>query len=83
MQRFVALSDAALLQRIDGLDRAEHELHQGAMKQVLQAEARGRMVSADPHHQLLAAAIKESGEDMRAIEEELLRRAANFMEEAA
>jgi hypothetical protein len=83
MERFVALSDAALLQRIDHLDRAEHQLHQSAMKRVSQGEADGRAVGADLQYQLLSAALKESREHMLRIEAELLRRSAYAIAEAA
>jgi hypothetical protein len=83
MKELYALSDAALLARLDLLDRAEVELHQQAMTAALKAAARDHPAMRDPGSGRLLTAVKEVRDEMRDVETEFLRRGPYAMQEAA
>jgi hypothetical protein len=76
MQRFSTFSDAALLERIERLDSAEHELHQAAVNRALQAELHGRAPKGSLRYAGLLAALEDVREDIQRTEAEFLRRGA-------
>jgi hypothetical protein len=83
MERFNAFSDAALLERIERLDSAEHELQQAAVTSALRAELHGRAPNESPRSTGLLAALEEVRENIRRTEAELLRRSVYAMQAAA
>ena len=74
MKRFAAFEDAALLGRLERLDRAERDLQQRLANRISQLEAQGRWARSDPLFQQLSSTLKKVRDDMRETEEELLRR---------
>ena len=74
MERFKAFSDAAIIARLERLDRAETALQQTMAKRISQVEAEGRWLRSDPVFQQLSSALKRVRSDMCETEEELMRR---------
>jgi hypothetical protein len=83
MERFSAFEDAALLRRIERLERAEHDLQKRTMARMSQVEADGRWLRSDPQYQHLSSVLKKVREDLRDTEDEFLRRSASGMKQAA
>lgn len=83
MERFSAFDDAALLHRIDRLERAEHDLQQEMMARISRADAEGRWVRSDPHYQSLSSVLKKVRDDLLDTENEFLRRGTHGLERAA
>ena len=83
MDRFSAFEDAALLHRIERLERAERDLQQRAMARASKAEAEGRWLGTDPEYRHLSYVLKKVRKDLRDTEDELLRRSAPAMRQAA
>jgi len=74
MKRFAAFEDAALLGRLQRLDRAETDLQKRVAARISQVEAEGRWLRSDPVFQQLSSALKRVRDDMCETEEELMRR---------
>lgn len=74
MKRFAGFEDAALLGRLERLDRAEADLQKRVAARISQVDAEGRWVRSDPVFQQLSSTLKRVRDDMRETEEELLRR---------
>lgn len=83
MNRFSAFEDAALLHRIERLERAEQDLQQRTMARVSQVEAEGRWLRSDPQYQRLSSVLKKVREDLRDTEKEILRRNVSATRKAA
>ena len=74
MKRFAGFEDAALLGRLERLDRAETDLQKRVAARISQVDAEGRWLRSDPLFQQLSSALKRVRLDMREAEQELLRR---------
>jgi len=83
MDRFSAFEDAALLHRIERLERAERDLQQRAMARASRAEAEGRWLRSDPEYRHLSNVLKKVREDLRDTEDEYVRRGSPAMRRAA
>jgi uncharacterized membrane protein YfbV (UPF0208 family) len=83
MNRFSAFEDAALLHRIERLERAEQDLQQRTMARISQVEAEGRWLRSDPQYQRLSSVLKKVREDLRDTEKEILRRNLSAAQKAA
>ena len=71
LERFSAFEDAALLHRVERLERAEHDFQQRTMRRVSQVHAEGRWLRSDPQYQHLASLLKRVWHDLRDTEDEL------------
>ena len=76
MDRFDVLHDAALLHRVERLQRTESDLQQTAMAAASRIEAEGRWPGGDPVYRHLSYALKRIRKDLLAIEHEYMRRSA-------
>lgn len=74
VKRFAGFEDAALLGRLERLDRAETDLQKRVAARISQVDAEGRWLRSDPLFQQLSSALKRVRLDMREAEQELLRR---------
>jgi len=74
MERLSRLGDAALLERIERLERAEQMLQQTAIARVTQAEASGALRRADRGSACLSSALRKVRHDLLETEDEFLRR---------
>jgi hypothetical protein len=83
MERIGVFSDGALFRRLAFLDRAERELYQSILTGGSRAEAHGPLPNAGPQYERLCASVREVREHMGRVEEELLRRRAAAMPQAA
>jgi hypothetical protein len=83
MERIGAFSDSALFRRLAFLDRAERELYQSILTGGLHGRPYGRLPNAEPQYERLCASVREVREHIVRVEEELLRRRAAAMPEAA
>jgi hypothetical protein len=83
MSRFSGFEDAALLRRIERLERAELGLQRRAMARASRAEAEGRWLGSDPEYRYLSSVLKKVREDLRDTEDEFLRRNPVAMKRAA
>jgi hypothetical protein len=83
MKRFSAFEDAALLHRVERLERAEQDLQQRTTARILQVDAEGRWLRSDPQYQRLSSVLKKVREDLRETEKEILRRNASATKKAA
>ena len=83
MERLSAFDDAALLHRIDRLERAEHDLQQEMIARISRAEAEGQWVRSDAQYQHLPSVLKKVRDDLLDTENEFLRRGTHGLELAA
>ena len=80
MNRFSAFEDAALLRRIERLERAEHDLQQRTIARIAQVDAEGCWLMSDSQHRHLASMLKKVRDDLRETNEELVRRKGSAIE---
>lgn len=83
MGRFSGFEDAALLQRIERLERAERDLQQRAVARASNVELEGRWLGSDPEYRHLSYVLRKVREDLRDTEDEFLRRRPVAMKRAA
>ncbi len=83
MKHLTTLGDAALLDRIERLDREEHVLLQSAMARVSRAEAEGVWVGSDPSYRYLSAHLTKVRDELLKAENEFLRRGTLGLERVA
>jgi hypothetical protein len=74
VERFITFDDAALLRRLDHLDRTEADLQRRVAARMSQVDAEGRWLQSDPLFQQLSSVLERVRDDMRETEAELLRR---------
>ena len=80
MERFSAFDDAALLHRIDRLERAEHDLQQEMMVRISRADAEGQWARSDAQYEHLSSVLKKVRDDLLDTENEFLRRGTHGLE---
>ena len=80
MNRFSAFEDAALLRRIERLERAEQDLQQRTMARIAQVDAQSRWLTSDSHYRHLSATLRKVRDDLRETNQELVRRKASAIE---
>ena len=78
-----AFSDAAVLERIERLDRAERDLNAAAMMRLMRAEGHGKPANGDALYELLVSAVNEVRAEMLRLEAILLRCNSTALREAA
>ena len=83
MKRLNEFSDAAVLDRIERLDRAERDLNDAAMVRSMRAETHGKPSNGDALYELLVSAVGEVRAEMLRLEAILLRRNSDALREAA
>lgn len=83
MKHLTTLGDAALLDRIERLDREEHVLLESAMARVSRAEAEGVWVWSDPSYRYLSAHLTKVRDELLKAESEFLRRGTLGLERVA
>jgi hypothetical protein len=80
MKRFSAFEDAALLRRIERLERAENDLQQRALARIAQVDAERRWLMSDPQYRHLSSTLVKVRDDLRETHEELVRRKASAID---
>lgn len=83
MRHLNALGDAALLDRIERLERAEHCLQQSAMALVSRAEAEGVWQRSNPSYRYLSSLLTKVRGDLLKTENEFLRRGTRGLKQVA
>ena len=83
MSRFRDYEDAALLNRIERLTRAETDLLQRLTTHIARVEVEGRWLRTDPHYQHLSSTLRSVRDELRNTKEEQLLRRASATREVA
>jgi Holliday junction resolvase-like predicted endonuclease len=83
MNRFSGFEDAALVQRIARIERAETDLLQRITARIAQVEVKGRWLRTDPQYQHLSSSLRSARQELRDTKEAHLQRRTSAARESA